>query len=345
MNPTGDSQANTPTGASPDPSVDFETSATLEWSTSQKKPRPPPSTGIFQRAQDGSPFTYAFLSNAQEKHMNMLEPCSDGINSKFCQSCLNQVPSKTRFKGSFCSKKCFDLAVKHATGAVVVGLTPTGNVILARDTSRKGGVYEFPGGGRDENEDPVACALREFREEVGLKTGSISGIPTVVIRVLWYRKGKGKILTSYFICIVKIEGFDPHEATRASSSRTKDPLVERHLKECDQMVEIPLIQFFNLSRGTVREITSTCGQRIQNISERWINFLKNQSSVECMLNIANTPQINPLKIIPDPSSYVYSFADVHIPDASQISSDAPQVSPSASQISSDASQVSSTAPS
>jgi len=52
-----------------------------------------------------------------------------------------------------------------------------------------------------------------------------------------------------------------------------------------------------------------------------------------------------LKIIPDPSSYVYSFADVHIPDASQISSDAPQVSPSASQISSDASQVSSTAPS
>lgn len=51
-------------------------------------------------------------------------------------------------------------------GAHSVALTPGGKLILVRLRYAPG--WRLPGGGRSKHEDPVAAALRELREEIGM---------------------------------------------------------------------------------------------------------------------------------------------------------------------------------
>lgn len=46
-----------------------------------------------------------------------------------------------------------------------------GRVLLTkrRSTDEQGGLWEFPGGGREEGEDLASCLVRELREELGVE--------------------------------------------------------------------------------------------------------------------------------------------------------------------------------
>ena len=54
----------------------------------------------------------------------------------------------------------------HRSGVVVIALDETGRLLLARHSYGRP-VWALPGGGIGRREEPVAAAMREFREELG----------------------------------------------------------------------------------------------------------------------------------------------------------------------------------
>ena len=53
-------------------------------------------------------------------------------------------------------------------GVHAVAVTPTGRLVLVRLRYARG--WRLPGGGRSETEDPREAALRELREEIGMRS-------------------------------------------------------------------------------------------------------------------------------------------------------------------------------
>ena len=69
-------------------------------------------------------------------------------------------------------------------GAYGICRGPDGRVLLARASVQADfpGVWQIPGGGLDQGEDPAAAVVREFREETGL-TVAVTGVRTAVAEV------------------------------------------------------------------------------------------------------------------------------------------------------------------
>ena len=70
----------------------------------------------------------------------------------------------TAFHGSL--KALWFLRRPRTFGAHALAFTPSGKVILVKLRYAAG--WRFPGGGRDEREDPRDAVLRELREEIGM---------------------------------------------------------------------------------------------------------------------------------------------------------------------------------
>lgn len=69
-----------------------------------------------------------------------------------------------------------------AAGLVLVRATPAGAELLLQHRAgwvHDGGTWAVPGGARDSHEDPVAAALREAHEEVGVEAGHVDVVATL----------------------------------------------------------------------------------------------------------------------------------------------------------------------
>lgn len=66
--------------------------------------------------------------------------------------------------------------VEHPGGVTIVPLRDDGLLLLVRQYRHPAGraLLEFPAGGLDPGEDPVTCAARELREEVGYRAGRLT---------------------------------------------------------------------------------------------------------------------------------------------------------------------------
>lgn len=83
---------------------------------------------------------------------------------------------------------------------VYVVLLRDGNVLLLQ---RKNGIWEFPGGGVDWGENPKKAAVREVKEETGLKV-DLKGLLGATSSV--YRKGRDKKHSVYLVYSGVIKG-------------------------------------------------------------------------------------------------------------------------------------------
>ena len=65
--------------------------------------------------------------------------------------------------------------VEHPGAVVIIALDDEGEVTLVRQYRHAIGRYllEFPAGGLEPGEEPLATAQRELREEVGLEAGAL----------------------------------------------------------------------------------------------------------------------------------------------------------------------------
>jgi len=63
------------------------------------------------------------------------------------------------------------LLFSHSAGGIVVG--PEGKILLVQ---QRGGMWSFPKGGIKEGENPAEAALREVREETGIRDLRLHGI-------------------------------------------------------------------------------------------------------------------------------------------------------------------------
>ena len=73
--------------------------------------------------------------------------------------------------------------VHHNGGCGVLPLTDDGNVILV-EQFRYGvgqGLLEIPAGKLEKGEDPIVCALRELREEVGAETDKLVDLGSIAV--------------------------------------------------------------------------------------------------------------------------------------------------------------------
>lgn len=97
-------------------------------------------------------------------------------------SCVMRVADKVR-------RRYWRFRGKTIYGVMAKAYTPDGALLLLRQTYSSG--WHLPGGGRLARETPVEAALRELKEEVGLKSwrdarwqcsvdGLLSGVPAVV---------------------------------------------------------------------------------------------------------------------------------------------------------------------
>lgn len=69
-----------------------------------------------------------------------------------------------------------------AAGLVLLRRTPTGAELLLQHRAgwvHDGGTWAVPGGARDSHEDPVAAALREANEEVGVEADDVEVVATL----------------------------------------------------------------------------------------------------------------------------------------------------------------------
>jgi len=119
----------------------------------------------------------------------------------------------------------YRLARPRSEGVCVVATDPEGRVLLVRHSygSRK---WSLPGGGMGRGEDPVACGLREFREELGCGLDdarlaasfmdTLYGVPhsghVIAARVAGIPRADGRELT-------EAEWFDPDRLPAEINSR------------------------------------------------------------------------------------------------------------------------------
>ena len=93
-------------------------------------------------------------------------------------------------------RPCVGLMVLNARGDVWVGRR-----VPATDKKEPGGWWQMPQGGIDDGETPAAAALRELREETGIRSASILGesrdwhpydLPAHLMGKLWGGKHRGQ---------------------------------------------------------------------------------------------------------------------------------------------------------
>lgn len=68
--------------------------------------------------------------------------------------------------------------VEHPGGVTIVPLRDDGRLLLVRQYRHPAGraLLEFPAGGLDAGEEPLACAARELQEEVGYRAAKIEAL-------------------------------------------------------------------------------------------------------------------------------------------------------------------------
>lgn len=134
----------------------------------------------------------------------------------------------------------------HALAAVLVPLTTDGDGVHVVFTKRHAGLrhhagqYAFPGGRRDDDETPVACALREFEEELGLAREDVEilgGLPC-----------HGSIL-GFFVhpivgCITSLAGLRPQAS------------------EVELVFSVPLVALREADRWQWRAVPGRSGPRV-----------------------------------------------------------------------------------
>lgn len=70
--------------------------------------------------------------------------------------------------------------IRHQGAAAVVPLREDGTILLIRQYRHAAGgyIYEIPAGKLDPGEDPLHCAARELKEEVGCRAGRLEHLLT-----------------------------------------------------------------------------------------------------------------------------------------------------------------------
>lgn len=277
-------------------------------------------------------FVLGFRSNAQGANGDMLKThVGDKYNPLLCQTCLTMIIIRKQQKNpSFCSNECFLVAEKHAIGAVVCALQD-GKVLFGKEMRGRTDVFEFPGGGREteENQNPKENpnrkpkkgdretkestkrnAVRELCEEMGLTDVDVSSVP-MFLRVLWYRKGKGQELVCYFVYILRMVGFNLEIANEAIQSRKmkSDDDIDKCMKELNQIIAVPLENLkANFTKGL--PVTDTSGQLVTRISNRWRNFFMNEASLEMLIALSADQSVNALEIHPGKPSYLFEASQL-----------------------------------
>lgn len=65
---------------------------------------------------------------------------------------------------------------RHRIGVGVVGFNKQGQVLLLRHVFHPKAPWGIPGGWMDRNESPAGCALRELREETGIRSAVLGPV-------------------------------------------------------------------------------------------------------------------------------------------------------------------------
>lgn len=83
----------------------------------------------------------------------------------------NWIPPQLMHLAQAVRKAWWRFAQPSAEGVLILTLTPEKKVVLVRHTYNEG--WYLPGGGKKRNELPAEAALRELREEIGLRSLSM----------------------------------------------------------------------------------------------------------------------------------------------------------------------------
>lgn len=130
--------------------------------------------------------------------------------------------------------------IRHPGAAAIVPVHEDGSVTLVRQYrhAADGYIWEIPAGKLDAGEEPVCCAARELREEVGLKAGELLRL--------------GVIFTAPGFCDERIHLFLARQLTATAQQLDEDEVLS--------VSRVPLPQALDMIRsGAIQDAKTIAG--------------------------------------------------------------------------------------
>lgn len=135
---------------------------------------------------------------------------------------LNRIPRPLMLRANGLRKAWWRLSKPSVEGVLILALTPTKQIILVHHTYSDG--WHLPGGGIKRNELPVQAALRELREEIGLRSLSRMDVGTSETMMLSGRRVHLTVFTVYDVVfnatpnleVSQVKTFDPDKLPQNS---------------------------------------------------------------------------------------------------------------------------------
>lgn len=130
-------------------------------------------------------------------------------------------------RAAYLALRLFWAVVRPATHGVLVAIWHGGEVLLVRNSYQP--LLSMPGGYRRRGEDPVAAALRELREEIGLAVGAEDLRAGFTMRHRW--QGKDEHVTV----------LELHPAARPSPAIDRREIVDARFVTPSEALRLPLL--------------------------------------------------------------------------------------------------------